>query len=415
MTQDIIPCIAEGPPSALNNTHVESFSDRQKEMGYAACKFRDKRQIVRQFVCWTQMMKIPASKVAETHVVEYLESSKHLSSERFRFKRALLSAFLRHLHQTGVIANSEETVKQSPAGQIERDYTDYLRGERGLSFRSLLIYLPPVRTFLAEVEAESGGDFLCDFNAEMIRAFLLGQLDDRAGESARLLIIALRSFLRFLFIRGVTQIDFSSTVTPMRKTRGAEVHAFLSPAELERILSAPDLQTAVGLRDHAILLLLARLGLRAGEIVTLELDDICWRSGEIVVHGKGGTCNRLPMLKDVGAALALYLQSARGDSACRRVFLRRFAPRVGFSGPSAVGCVVRQHMARAGVKRPPGTAAHLFRHTLATGMLHHGASLTEISEVLRHRSVTSTEIYAKVAFESLREVARPWPGEEAAQ
>jgi site-specific recombinase XerD len=133
------------------------------------------------------------------------------------------------------------------------------------------------------------------------------------------------------------------------------------------------------------------------------------------VHGKGGEINRLPLLKDVGSALALYLQSARGASECRRVFLRRFAPRVGFSGPSAVGCIVRKHMAHVEVQRPPGTAAHLFRHTLATSMLHHGASLTEISEVLRHRSITSTEIYAKVAFESLREVARPWPCEEVAR
>jgi site-specific recombinase XerD len=412
MTQNVIPCSTVGPPSALNTTHVELFLARQRALGYAACKLRDKCRIIQHFVDWAQMMELSATEIVEVHVIEYLEAFEHLSQERLRFKRALLLAFLRHLRHVGVIPNPEESVEQSPAIQFEQDYADYLRDERGLSFRSLLVYLPPVRTFLADFAAESRGDFLCDLNAEMIRAFLLGQLDDRAGESARLLIIALRSFLRFLFLRGVTQIDFSSTVTPMRKTRGAEVHAFLSQAELDRVLSAPDLQTPVGRRDHAILLLLARLGLRAGEVVALELDDICWRSGEIVVHSKGGGLNRLPLLKDVGTALALYLESARGASECRRVFLRRFAPRVGFSGPAAVGHVVRQHMERAGVHRPSRVAAHLFRHTLATGMLHHGASLTEISEVLRHRSVTTTEIYAKVAFESLREVARPWPDEE---
>jgi len=415
MPPNVIPCSAVGPPSALNTTHVELFLARQRALGYAACKLRDRCRIIQHFIGWARMMALSATEIVEVHVIEYLEAFEHLSQARLRFKRALLLAFLRHLRHVGVIPNPEESVEQSPAIQIEQDYADYLRDERGLSFRSLLVYLSPVRTFLADFAAESRGDFLCDLNAEMIRAFLLGQLDDRAGESARLLIIALRSFLRFLFLRGVTQNDFSSTVTPMRKTRGAEVHAFLSPAELARVLSAPDLQTSVGRRDHAILLLLARLGLRAGEVVALELDDICWHSGEIVVHGKGGERNRLPLLKDVGASLALYLQSARGASECRRVFLRRFAPRVGFSGPAAVGCIVRQHMARAGVQRPSGTAAHLFRHTLATGMLHNGASLTEISEVLRHRSVTTTEIYAKVAFESLREVARPWPSEEVAR
>jgi site-specific recombinase XerD len=412
MTQDVNSCSAVGSPSTLNSTHVESFLARQRALGYAACKLRDKWRIIEHFVGWTRMKELPATELIEVHVIEYLEAFEHLSQDRLRFKRALLLAFLRHLHYTGVIPNSEESVEQSPARQIEQDYADYLRDERGLSSKSLQVYLPPVRMFLADYLGEPRDVSLCDLNAETVRAFVLSRLDDRASESARLLTIALRSFLRFLFLRGVTQIDLSSSIGTVRKTRGAEVHAFLSSTEVERVLLAPDLQTPVGRRDHAILLLLARLGLRAGEIVALTLDDICWRSGEIIVHGKGGEHNRLPLLKDVGAALALYLESARGASDCRRVFLRRFAPRVGFSGPAAVGHVVRRHMARARVQRPSRTAAHLFRHTLATFMLNHDASLTEISEILRHRSVTTTEIYAKVAFESLREVARPWPSEE---
>lgn len=190
------------------------------------------------------------------------------------------------------------------------------------------------------------------------------------------------------------------------------MHTFLSPAEVERVLSTPDLATPTGRRDHAILLLLARLGLRAGEVVALELDDISWRTGEFVVRGKGRAHDRLPLLKDVGAALALYIKSDRGPSECRRVFLRCIAPRVGLSGPAAIGHVVRRVLLGAGIQRPSGVAAHLLRHSLATQMVRHGASLPEIAEVLRHRSTTTTEIYAKVAFESLREVARPWPGGE---
>lgn len=412
MIQNFIPSCAVDSLPALSDTHVESFLNQLKESGYAACKLRDKYRIAKHFVTWTHTRGVPAREVTKSHVVEYLVLFEQLSKERLAFKRALLLAFLKHLRKEGVAFCPKEPKETTPAKRIEQDYADYLRDERGLSFRSLLVYLPPVRTFLAAYRAESRGVFLCDLNADKVRAFLLGQLDDRAGESARLLTIALRSFLRFLFLRGVTQIDLSSTVTSIRKTRGAGVHAFLSPTEVERILSAPDLQTPVGRRDHAILLLLARFGLRAGEVVTLELDDICWRNGEIVIHGKGGKHSRLPLLKDVGTALALYIESGRGSSDCRQVFLRRFAPRVGFSGPAAVGHVVRRHMERAGVQRPSRVAAHLFRHTLATGMLHHGASLTEISEILRHRSLTTTEIYAKVAFERLREVARPWPGEE---
>lgn len=415
MPQDVYLCTAVDLPSELNPSHVESFMARQRAAGYATCKFRDKSRIVYHFLTWTQTRGVPATQLSEFHVVEYLKLSAQLSKQRLAFKRALLLAFVRHLCQEGITSHPEAPRETTQAKRIEQDYADYLRDERGLSFRSLLVYLPPVRTFLAGYVAESKDNFFCDLNAEVVRSFVLNQLDDRTGESARLLTVAIRSFLRFLFLRGVTQNDLSSTVTPIRKTRGAEVHAFLSPAEVERVLSAPNLQTPVGRRDHAILLLLARLGLRAGEVVTLELDDIRWRSAEIVVRGKGGQLNRLPLLKDVGAALAGYIESARGSSDGRRVFLRCFAPCVGFSGPAAVGHIVRRHMASAGVQRPSHMAAHLFRHTLATGMLHHGASLKEISEILRHRSVTTTEIYAKVAFESLREIARPWPAEEVAR
>ena len=140
-----------------------------------------------------------------------------------------------------------------------------------------------------------------------------------------------------------------------------------------------------------------------------ELGDILWRRGEIVIRGKGRVLDRLPLLEDVGEALALYLCQDRGESAPRQVFLRMYAPRVGFTGPVAVGHVVRLALARAGL-RPKRGAAHLFRHSIATRMIRHGASIAEIAEVLRHRSMSSTQIYTKVDFESLRQVARPWPG-----
>jgi site-specific recombinase XerD len=157
------------------------------------------------------------------------------------------------------------------------------------------------------------------------------------------------------------------------------------------------------------LLLLARLGLRASEIVTLELEDLHWRVGEIVVRGKGPRRDAVPLLADVGDAIVQYLREDRGLSPSRRVFLRLIPPRVGLARPCAIDHIVRHALARAGVRPRPGHVAHLFRHSLATRMIRHGASMAEIAEVLRHRSPRTTAIYAKVSWEALRRVARPWP------
>ncbi|KMZ11276.1 putative integrase/recombinase [Candidatus Burkholderia humilis] len=170
-----------------------------------------------------------------------------------------------------------------------------------------------------------------------------------------------------------------------------------------------DQSTPCGRRDYAILLLLARLGLRAGEIAAIELDDIHWRSGKLVVHGKGRMVENVPLPSEIGEAIAMYLRDGRGASASRRVFLRIWAPRVGLAGPRAIGKIVRLAFARAGFSPACRGAAHLFRHGLATTMIRDGASIAEIAEVLRHRSQDSTAIYAKVAFEDLRGIVRSWP------
>ncbi|HEX3757197.1 MAG TPA: tyrosine-type recombinase/integrase, partial [Kofleriaceae bacterium] len=198
-------------------------------------------------------------------------------------------------------------------------------------------------------------------------------------------------------------------VPPVRRWRFATVPSFLTPDEVEQVIAVADRSTARGRRAFAILLLLARLGLRAGEIVALELDDIRWRTGEIVIRGKGRLHDRLPLLDDVGEALALYLREARRPSASRRVFLRGCAPRVGLSGPTAVCVVARAALRHAGLRPTGRVGAHIFRHSLATRMIRRGASLAEISQVLRHRSIDTTQLYAKVEFDALRGVALPWP------
>lgn len=225
---------------------------------------------------------------------------------------------------------------------------------------------------------------------------------------------ALRAMFRFFFHAGKIPVDLSVAVPTVPDWRLARLPRSLAREDVERLLTACDRQTATGRRDYAILLLLARLGLRAGEVVALELDDLHWRTGEITIRGKKGLRHdRFPLATDVGAALAAYLRE-RAPSPTRRVFLCMRAPRRSFRGPGAVTTIVRRALARADL-HPPMRGAHLLRHSLATQLLRHGASFAEIGAVLRHRAAGTTEIYAKVDLESLRAVVQPWPDAGGAQ
>jgi site-specific recombinase XerD len=224
-------------------------------------------------------------------------------------------------------------------------------------------------------------------------------------------VTSLRSFFRFLLAQGEIEVVLAGAVPSVADWRQSSVPKYLPREQVERVLQACDLDTSTGRRNHALLLLLARLGLRAGEVVALELDDIDWRTGEITIHGKGSSHDRMPLLPDVGKALAIYLRRDRPRCSTRRVFVRTRAPYRGFASSAAVSTIVCTALRRAGLE-PPVRGAHLLRHSLATGMLHAGASMAEIGQVLRHRSPATTEIYAKVDFNALRGLAQPWPGAE---
>jgi len=219
---------------------------------------------------------------------------------------------------------------------------------------------------------------------------------------------AFRSFFRFLFQNGELQANLAAAVPAIADWRLSTVPKYLLPKEVDRVLAGCDRQTSTGRRDFAILLLLARLGLRAGEVVALQLDDIDWRAGEILVRGKGLLHDRMPLPVDVGEALTSYLRTDRPPCKTRRVFVCMKAPRSGFAGPSTLTTIVRRALDRADL-HPAMRGAHVLRHSLATTMLRSGASMTEIGEILRHRTPNTTEIYAKLDFDGLRSLAHPWP------
>jgi integrase/recombinase XerD len=397
-------------PSGLLDSHVESFLEHLRAEGYAERTLRKKRPTVSSFVRWTRHKQVAVENVNESSIAAFVERLPRKRKARVRFEQAVLRLFLNYLRLDARVPTPPVRIDISPAADLQRRYVDYLRNERGLAENSICVYSPYIHDLLITLVDKSGSVSPERLNARMVQEYLLARVRDRSSEWSRLLATALRSFLRFLYVRGETAVNLSLSVPTVRRFRQASVPTYLSLEEVERVLSATDRSTPGGRRDYAILLLLARLGLRAGEVVLLELGDLRWRTAEIIVRGKGRNTDSLPLLSEIGEAIALYLQKDRVKCVSRRVFLRKFAPHVGLSGPAAIGHVVRAALSRAGIRRTSRGAAHIFRHSLASRMIRHGASIAEISEVLRHRSQDSTEVYAKVDFEALRGVARPWPG-----
>ncbi len=310
---------------------------------------------------------------------------------------------LGYLRGVGV-ALTPAPVVQSPLEELLADYGRYLRVERGLSEHTVSwAYGPAARLFMTQREGP-GGLGLERLSAADVSTFLARECPKRSVTGARDLVCALRSFLRYLHLAGLIEAPLVWAVPSVADLRDRTLPRGLEPAAVKKLLASRDRRTLVGRRDYAILLLLSRLGLRAGEVARLTLDDVDWRSGLLLVRGKGGRHDELPLPVDVGEAIVSYL-CRRPRCESRTLFLRITAPRQGLNR-STIGTIVREACTRAGL---PRVGAHRLRHTAATEMLRAGASLAEIGQVLRHREQKTTAIYAKVDREALRPLARPWP------
>jgi site-specific recombinase XerD len=327
-----------------------------------------------------------------------------------RGRLAALHALLTRLRRLG-IASVRVKPEGGPLERIERDFATFLRSERALSTATVTSYCPVARLFMVERFAAGSVDMerLC---AVDIHEFILRRSRLCRPKRMQLTLTALRSFLRFLYLRGRIATPLADHIPAVAGWRLSEPPKWLGADAIERTLACCDRRSATGQRNYAILILLARLGLRAGEIVSMELDDIRWETGEISVCGKGPQRKRFPLPDDVGRAVATYLKNGRPSCSSRRVFLRTRAPYRGLRNSSSLDAIVSRVLSRAGID-PPSKGAHLFRHSLATNMLHNGATLTEIGQILHHKSPNTTAIYAKVDLGGLRALAQPWPGEKA--
>jgi len=291
--------------------------------------------------------------------------------------------------------------------RAEKDFKHYLAQERGLSARTLANYLPFVLQLLAERFGNGPIEF-AKLRATDITGFVQRHARDHSPGRNGPMVAALRAFLRHLRHRGKIKSDLAACVPTIANWSHVTLPKFLPTGQVEQVLKHCDRRHTTGRRDYAILLLLARLGLRAGEVTALTLDDIDWKEGNLRLRGKGGREAELPLPVDVGEAITGYLRNGRPRCAGRCLFIRERAPRVGLAS-RAISNLVKRALVRAAV-HSPRQGAHLFRHSLATEMLRQGASLSEIGELLRHQHPNTTMIYAKVDLPALRRLAPAWLG-----
>jgi len=388
-------------------SHIDGFSALLVHEGYARSTVRSKCDMLAGLSRWLERRRLSLTALDERRLREFLVTRRRRSNAR-RGDPATGQQLLKYLRDRDDVAAEVQKIDRTAVACLTREFEEFLRSERGLSRSTVISYLPIVRCFLTE-HFGRGALCLAELRAEDLHRFIIRQVQRVSRVHGKATVTALRSFLRFLLQRGAIQTDLARMLPTVANWRLSNLPRTLSRHQVKQLLTSCDRSSPTGKRDYAILLLLARLGLRGGEVLAITLDDLDWERGGIVVRGKGQRLERLPLPEDVGAALACYLCDVRPQCATRRVFIRMKAPQRGLASPVAICCIVRRALLRAGLN-PEFKGAHLLRHSLATDLLRNGASLGEIGQLLRHRQPTTTQIYAKVDIAALRGIALPWPG-----
>jgi integrase/recombinase XerD len=395
------------PPEGPVANYVVPFAGWLVDRGYSLVSTRNHVLMAAGFSSWLRQKGIELSGICGDHSGRYL-------LDRAQRPKLGDNAALRHLltFLRGQNAIAEEIEADRSPSAVEQHvlaYEQYLRDARALSRQTIINYRPVVRDFL-DFRFSDGGVSLAQLRAVDVTDFVQKRVSRLNMRRAKIMTTALRSFLSYVRYRGDITSDLAAVVPIVANWSLSSIPRAIGRDEVARLLASIDRDTPIGCRDYAMILALARLGLRSSEVVGLELEDIDWAAGEIRVVGKNGKRNDLPMPADVGEAIADYLRKSRPTDASRRVFLRDKAPIRGFTGPSGLGSIIRRSLRRARIDAPT-MGTHQFRHGLASEMLRGGASLGEIGEVLGHRHVQTTAIYAKVDLNALRTLALPWPGE----
>ncbi len=393
--------LCEGPLGPF----LYAYADQLAKQGYARDSARCMFGVLGDFSRWFAQCGTAVGEIDEETLARYLRY-RHSRRRPTHNDSGYLAGFLRFLVSEGAVAKRVPAV--TPVRRLKEEFRRYLHDERGLAQATIRGYVDTAEHFLAGVYGD-GELELRRLQAADVIAFVQREAKRVRAGRARVVTNALRALLQYLRHRGLIAADLRGSVPAVANWSMASIPKALQPEEVKRLLDQCDRGTDRGRRDYAILLLLARLGLRRGEIADLTLDDLDWEAGELRIRGPAGRCDRLPMLCEVGEALAAYLQRGRPTCESRHVFLRARAPRRELGSAAGLRSMVCRALERAGLD-PPVKGTHLLRHSLATQMLKDGASLAEIGEILRHRQQQTTTIYAKVDLASLRTLALRWPG-----
>ena len=402
--QVVLSRAPEGPLAS----HIGPFARSLSKQGYSLYSIHQQVRLTACFSRWLKQQGVGLRSITSDHPLRYLRyRARHARPSQG--DAAALKHVLEFLRSEGVIpAEKMSACPLTPAERCTQGYEHHLREARGLASATITNYVPFIRSFLEDRFGDEPVT-LSHLCASDVVSFVQRQAPRLHPKRAKLLTSALRSFLQYARYLGKTKLDLAAAVPTVANWSMTSIPRAIAADQIRQLLASIDRCTAMGCRDYAILLLLARLGLRSGEVTFLELDDIDWNQAKLSVRGKSGQRSDLPLPTEVGKAIAAYLRHGRLQSTSRRVFLRAKAPIRGFLGQSGVGSIVRHCLLRAGLDAPT-YGAHQFRHGLATELLRQGASLSEIGELLGHRSPETTKIYIKVDLDALRTLALPWPG-----
>lgn len=386
--------------------YAEAYLVELRGCGYSPLSAVNALRQVGRLSRWLETSGLKASDLTDRRVEEFLAWQRAGGRHRSQWSRPGLLRLQDVLRHLGILAAEEPAPTGSPTDQLLASFERYLLVERGLAVGTVRGYVTHARRFLQGLSA--GG--LAGLTAAEVTGAVLARADSgvSVGE-AHNFVCSLRAFLRFCFVEGRLDVDLSQAALAVGGRRSSPLPRGIGQTDARALLGACDRRQALGRRDYALIILMLRLGLRAGEVARLRLDDIDWRAGELMVRGKRAREDRLPLPADVGEAITLYLRCGRPQSSRREVFLCARAPYSPIA-PATVRSTVRRACRRAGI---PELGSHRLRHTAACEMVAAHVPLMRIGQVLRHRSLQSTAIYARMDVDQLRPLAKPWPRQGA--